>query len=687
MISAMTLTGCGQRNVGVETSVAMGTYISEEIDFPRASENYLGKEHLVQGENGELYCYAVEDGCKIYTLSENDKWKLQKEIKIPDDIRKIYKIFIKASKVYIAYGDQQGNMCIGVQQDENNFRIVKLNKDKEPVREKAYRRYVVDVDSNGDFYISQIMGHGQVEKYSGETGEWLKEYDGEVQDFSVIGDNIYTVQLKDKTIKVCDSKNGEVIKSINYSGNGETKLIKGIQEGELYLCNSEGIFRLAKEGVLWEQIITADQLIKIDSKITNYGVYLKDDSFIICYCRTEGDMLVHYYYNKDIVSNPDKKMEICMMYDDEALREAGKQYQEAHKDILIQSQSVKRGDRFSFCEFAQGRLNDKGMDLVEIEGAAQGIQEGELEDITDVVEELISNGTIDEKLVKNFKVDGKYYMIPTRYTVSTIWGNKEILNQVNTLDDLVAYKKAHPQQILFGRTRLELAYELRGSWLPYCFDQTGKFDEQKYRACMENLIALEEREYKPVNTKAYWYDIQIDKKKELLDLAEGKTQLVVLEPQSLKEVAEAAEVLKGRNDIMMKNLMSVKSFYSARGIVGINATSGNKEAAKEIIKIALSEELQRIDNEKGMPINKKVQVESTDLSAYPSINNEFKACLEQVTACANNISNSTLYYVTTETDKYLAGQQTIEETIKVIKEALKDSQEVDYYNYKSTTLN
>ena len=329
------------------------------------------------------------------------------------------------------------------------------------------------------------------------------------------------------------------------------------------------------------------------------------------------------------------------------------------------------------------------MDLIEIEGVAQGIQEGELADITDVVEELISDGTIDEKIARNFKVDGKYYMIPTRYTVSTIWGNKEILSQVNTLEDLVAYKKAHPEQILFGKTRLELAYQLRSSWIPSCFDKTGKFDEKKYRACMEDLIALEEKENEPVNAKTYWYEIKPDKKKEVLDLAEGKTQLFVLAPESVEEVAEVAEALKGRDDIMVKNLMGLEdtAIYSVGGIIGVNATSENKEAAKEIIKIALSEEMQRIDNEKGMPINKKVQEESTNLTAYPSINDEFKGCVEQATDCANNISNSTLYYIITETDKYCMGQQTIEETINAIKDELKDSQEVNYYNYKSTALN
>lgn len=692
IISAITLTGCSEKKLVQDTNVAMGNYIAEEIDFPENDEDYLVKNYLVQGDTGDLYCYAIKDECKVYSLTEEDEWQIQRQIKLPDEIRKIYKIFTKEGKLYIAYGDKEANMCMAIQQTEDDFKIIRFNKDKQPIKEKASNKFAIDIDSNGDIYMGMIVGIGKIQKYNGQTGDWLKEFTEDIQDFVVIEDEIYGVRSGDRVIKVCSNTTGDVIRTINYSGGGAIKLVKGFNDSDLYMCNSNGIFHLNKDGVLWEQVVTGDKLAKIDSEIIDYTLYISKDSFIIYYYRNNGDMLVQYYYDKDMVSNPAKQIGIFMIEDDKVLRKAAKIYQEEHKDTMVQSQSVVRGDRYIFNGLDYGKLQNEGMDLIELEGTANCIREGELADITDVVQKLIDDGVIDEKIANNFKIDGRYYVIPTRYKVGTIWGNREILSQVNTIEDLAAYKKAHPEQILFGKTKLELAYQFSSSWVPSCFDKTGKFNEEKYRAFLESITALEEKEYASINEDQYCYELSLDKKKkkEILDVAEGKAQLVILAPDSLDEAAEAAETLNVRNDIMVKNLMGLDdtTIYGVGGILGINASSESKDAAKEIIEITLSDDMQRLNSEKGMPINKKVQEENnTNLMAYQEIYDEFKGCVEQVDFCVNNIDNLSYHYILFETDKYCTGEQTMEEAISAIKSKVKDIQDINHYHYKSAALN
>lgn len=697
MISAMTLTGCGETNVGVENSVAMGNYISEEIDLPGKDKSYVTKNYLAQGDKDVLYCYAIKNGCKAYILSEENEWNLQKEICLPDEIRKIYKIFNIEGKLHVAYADKQANMCVAVQQGEDDFKIIKLNKNDEPIKEKINSKFNMDIDNNGDIYINMSMGEGKIQKYSGETGAQLKEFMDNVQDFVVIEDKVYGVSSADRTIKVYNSTTGELVRSISYSDGGIIKLAKGIDDGDLYMSSNNGIFHLTKDGVLWEQVVTEDKLEGMNSyKVREYELYINKDSFIIYYDRSDMDMLVRYYYDKDMVTNPSKQIEVSMLCEDDLLRKAAKIYQEEHKDLLVHAQSNWRGHRYmGNNELERGIVNDKGMDLIEQEGLAPYITEGNLADITDVVQEFVNEGIINDKVASNFKLDNKYYNIPLRYMVGTIWGNKEILNQVETIEDLVQYKKQHPEQILFGKTKLELFYQFRNSCSSSWFDENGKFNEKEYRAFLEAITVLEEEKYDNVHTNEYCGGIVMEenKKKEISDVAEGKTQLVMIAPGSLEDVVEIMDTLKNREDITVKNLIGQDgtAMYGVSGILGVNAASESQEEVKDIIRIALSEDIQSLKSETGMPINKKAlraQEESNaNLKAYSDLYNEFKKCTERMDFCLNNLDASNYIYISQETEAYCIGQQSIDDTISAIKERITADLDIDHYYYKSARFN
>lgn len=699
MILAMTLTGCGQANLGVETSVAMGNYIGKEIDFPDIDPSHVANEYLVQGENGDVYCYAIEDSCKIYILSEDVEWKLQKEIKLPNEIRKIYKILNAQGKMQIAYADKQANMYVAIQQEDNTFKTVKLNKDHEPIKERVNNNFTMDIDNNGDIYINMNMGDGRIQKYSGQTGDQLKEFIDNVQDFVVIENMIYGVNTKDRAIKVYDGVNGELVKSMSCGDGGTIKLSKGIDNGDLYMCNGNGIFHLTKDGVLWEQIITADKLERMDSQVKDYALYINKDSLLVYYDRNGMDMLLRYYYDKDMVTNPSKTIEVSMLFEDNLLRKATEIYQEQHKDLMVHARSSWRNHRrLSNNELERGILQDKGMDLIEQEGLAPYITEGNLADITDVVEELVNDGVINEKIASNFEEDNKYYNIPLRYMVGTIWGNKEILNQVETLEDLVQYKKQHPEQILFGKTKLELFYQLRNSCSSSWFDKNGKFDENKYRAFLEDITALEEVKYDNIHSNKYCGSIIMEetKKKEILDVAEGKTQLVMIAPNSLEDVAEIMDTLSSREDITVKNLIGQDgcAMYGVSGILGINAMSESQEEAKEIIRIALSEDVQKLQGEAGMPMNKEAlkaqETSNASLKAYPELYDEFKKCTENINFCLNNVDAAGYIYITEQTHEYCMGHQSIDDTISNIRKAINEYyDEFDMYHeyYKLARFN
>ena len=98
-------------------------------------------------------------------------------------------------------------------------------------------------------------------------------------------------------------------------------------------------------------------------------------------------------------------------------------------------------------------------------------------------------------MINTFTVDGHVYAIPIRFQVPMLWGKSEIVNNAHSLEALAAYKKAHPDEVLFNKNQYEMAMQLYPICAPLLKDGKGvlSFDKVKrYLECLE--IVSEDKE-------------------------------------------------------------------------------------------------------------------------------------------------------------------------------------------------
>lgn len=665
----------------------MGAYLTKEIDLPGEARGYI-----VQDEAGSIYYYDIGDVCTIYAFNEEGIWQQQGQITLPSDIRKIYKLFNIEGSMQIIFGNKKGELYIAKEEADSNFEVISITKEGQPVKENINAAWTIALDKAQNIYMSMGMGQGKIQKYDGENGKWIKEYSDEVSDFIITNEQIYGVSKQEKNIKVYDCETGKVNKIIMYNGNGEMKLFNGLNEGDLYACNDQGISYLSNDGGLWEQVVMPDQLKNTEIKVKDYTIYPYGTSFLIYYEREGSNLLESCYYESDCATIPSRIVNIYMTYENEQIRKAVQIYQQEHRDVRVNVNSAIRGTRHIHEYIVESEnLPTSDADLLVLEGYIDDyVLDGNLADLTDVAEELTKEDILNEQIAGSLKKDDKYYVIPLNYGIGMIWGNKEIINQVNTLEDLAKYKQQHPEQILLGETRLELFRQLIDSCFPSWFDEEGEFDEASYRSFLESITTLEEEKYDNLNEKGYCYNIGLNsdsKKAELSNLAKGKTQLVAVGAYSLKELADIENMLEERTDLGRKELIGQgkEGIYYAGSIMAVNARSENQDIAKEIIKIALSDEVQNVGREYRISTNHKV-FETQLNNAIQSEEDEklytqFEEWNNNLQICVNKYDYKAYAIIYRETKEYCMGHQTMRDTIESIKREIKSTKEDNLESY------
>ena len=105
-------------------------------------------------------------------------------------------------------------------------------------------------------------------------------------------------------------------------------------------------------------------------------------------------------------------------------------------------------------------------------------------------------------------------------------------------------------------------------------------------------------------------DIEPCKYSELLDFAEGKSNIFFLSPRSILDIFYGDATLDARKEeelgVRPLEINGEIPFMPA-GIMGINRNSKHQDIAKEIIRIALDEQVQQHANALGLPITEKYE--------------------------------------------------------------------------------
>lgn len=600
------MAACNKQESDDKKDIALGRYIEEDIGFPCE-----GMRFLAQRQDGTVECYANRaDKILFYTLSSEGKWieGVAKFNEFPLDLKEILTMFYSQDDFYMFYQTVEDKAAVGKLGANGEFLTLKIEKKIESIENK----YQVMRTEGGDYLIAD--GTSGVSYYDGKDGALKREYPQKVSSFQVMGDILYQLEFDNYSISSYSLKNGNLIDTLECDIKRGNIIRMGNQGDDIYLMNSTGILHRSKEGMLWERIV--------DAELTSFNLveqvpdelFVRNEDFIVEYASSKGMSLKRYFYSESTPTRPAEQIEVYMLNDNNVIRQAIALYQLDHEEVLINVRigRVSEGmtDEDAIKALNTELLTGKGPDLIVLDGLPIDtyIEKGVLFDLSEMIEESIKKENIFSNIAGAYYKDHKYYAIPMHFMIPMIWGDEEILKNINTLDELVQYKKAHSGEILLGKTTSELIYQFYLSCAPSWFDESGEINEQVLITFLEGINNLSEHTYDESEEGEYSY-IPINEgkaiEKQMLDTAYNETSLFVLIPRSPYEVLLANSALVKRGEGTIKPLVGqVKGTFQVNNILGINANSTKKDVAKEIIQVALSEQVQDIQDVSGIPINK-----------------------------------------------------------------------------------
>ena len=285
----------------------------------------------------------------------------------------------------------------------------------------------------------------------------------------------------------------------------------------------------------------------------------------------------------------------------------------------------------------------KGPDIILLDGMSESyLEQGLLEDISDVIEEYTKNDLLFENIIDAYTdKNGKVYSIPTKITIPVVVGKTEYVSSVTDLQTLSAALvksaensgKANDDKYVEMYTPsmlVSMLYYANGStWLnednTINEDNIKEFLEETKNIYVAYLATYDEAQYEEYKESMQSYldefgeDIGIYYLDNYLNpmsiMNESSKKLAVGVISGRDFIEYMYSLSKGNQDISYALINGQTSgVFVPKNLMGINAKSDNKEIAKKFIAYLLSEESQSKESYDGLPINKAA---FDKISEYP----------------------------------------------------------------------
>ena len=584
-------------------------YGEEEFTIPEEMDGIIG-----QNEEGKLTIQkSEEDGIGIYSLEDDKSWKKQDFIsyKYVEDEKFERRIFLSADHngIYIMWPNEKNEICVtelSLEGEERN--TISLSDEAGPFLQTQEWYFYINRTEKGD-YVIKPSGILETMIFDGKTGKKKRTLSRDAQSFQIIGnDVIYNMGAEnDRYIYVCDVDTGEIKDKISYPMSKSRSSIYCDEQG-YYVFNDNGIQFCEKQGTEWQTIVDPkDTYFSKPDVFVTEAYKLPDNSFFVSgIANLDESKTYTYLYIPGGKKKPaaEKEVTILMLDNLPSLNNIVDIYEKKHPEVRV---NIEIKDRDLSMEEFKKQLNTellagKGPDMIILDllDIQNYMDKGILADLSDIGQKYINEKKGYQSIIETYKQDDKLYAIPLRFNMFMLCGNEEILKGGGSLENLVAYKKAHPEKELFNRNMIGLARQLSYITQPLLQDEEGRFDRKKAEEYVKMLEIISDPQGK--NEELEMILCEDAKYKEMLDVAEHKAEVTLLQVRHLDDIACIDAVLDARADGTAVPLeMNGKIIYNVSGIMGINANSKNQEIMKEIINIALSDDNQSIANYLGMP--------------------------------------------------------------------------------------
>lgn len=655
-LAATGFTGSGLA-VSASDDAAMGRYMESEIPVTNMSIN--GGRVL---EDGSIRLVgANEEGFGVWD-SEDGGASWERTVNF-DEIMQTENGYISAGTVS---PDGSVFCCIYEQEDEKGFEtgddgVFKLTGTNRFVRilpDKTVKDIELDIpeDPYGTI-ISQMIylrageilvrpvGVNQVFLLDDETGEQIRTYnteDKQVAYFHAAGERLYLFGAEG--LQAFDYESGEEASGDEalaealetqksyfeiFVGDGSWPLVmcSGAQEGELYYCTEEGIFRYQQDGSLVEQIAEGKLNSLSKPSISKFFMQVLDDGSVIVCVNDNGETkLLHYVYDPEVPAVPDTEIRIYSLYENSELQQAAAMFQTRNPNYYLNLETGVSGEDGVTAEDALRTLNTEimggnGPDVLILDGMPidSYMEKGVLADISDVYQELLQDNGLYENIAGTYEKEGAVYAIPSRFAMPVLVGKEDVLKQITGVKELAETAQKLKSGDEKAKTIVDvfsiywMLQTFYGAYSPALLTEEGDFDQtaaQEFMEQMKQIFDLNEysdevaeKRYMTENVEGSMYDGA-----SYCDTMAWLTDEIKLQGFNVKSgygFANLVSTCREKDLQYIVSPVSGKNVFIPSSIIGISGRSSQIGGAKEFLKFLLSEEAQAVNVGSGFPVNRK----------------------------------------------------------------------------------
>lgn len=312
---------------------------------------------------------------------------------------------------------------------------------------------------NGDVFFSAGSNNELVVQFDGETFEEKYVYEGSdyIDNFVFVGDSLITTSY-DAIIEydITNGKEKGNLKALEKEALGENSnyyptFVNSGSKDTLYYYTTLGLYAYDMKSEKADMIIDGAISTFGDNESQLMGFVEKGEkNFLAVFSdwSNSGLSVINYTYDPDIPSVPENQLVVYSLLENYTIRQAISSYAKEHPDTYVKYEiGLNYGDGTTQSD-ALKTLNTEimagnGPDVVILDGltAESYIEKGLLEDMSDIINPLVEDGTIFKNIADAYTNDGKIYQIPTSFKYPILLGNKEDIDSVSDLNSLVELTK------------------------------------------------------------------------------------------------------------------------------------------------------------------------------------------------------------------------------------------------------
>lgn len=634
-----------------ENKNAKGRYLETIINMPEGfTEGFTGKGSIKRLADGSLMAVDTEHATKSISTDEGKTWKTEtiKELKsIVKGETEITSVSLaEDGSIFIAYvkwGEKQDGKMF----PEKYF----YQKPDKSITEfelgiEEYKTSVSDSVFTVDGRLFAAMKGGNI--YEIDLGKKSAKKIFSVENevcLDMCSNEDMLMILDSKKVYFYNLKSGEITADDNVLNSYIEKQIEKIDgmvmcvakdeknKQTLYLAGKGGIASHAIGGSVMEQLV--------DGALTNLGdpsrtplemLQNEDGSFLILYRDGELDS---YVYDADASAVPDQQLTIYSLYENETIRQAISAFRKENPEVFVKFE-VGLSDENGVTESdAINNLNTEllageGPDMILLDGMPLESYEekGMLVDLKDVITDLGNADTYFEGILKGYQRESGTYVLPFRYYVPLLTGDKDTLSKISDLKTLadeaekIAGLQTTKETVLGCYTAEELLEKLyltsANVWTTEgkTVDKAAlsEFLTQAKRIYEAEQKNLDEKESKTHEEMVNHYKKECKNEREVTEylLKSGNQDFQQLLKQQVLSAGylssmfefESVTSVKKVNKNEYKALNGQDSnLFCPTGSIGISKNSKNLESAKQFIQVLLGTEVQGKDLGDGFPVN------------------------------------------------------------------------------------